>query len=545
MNGYKRCKCKDAHGKEIGVTCPKLRRRDGSWNPAHGTWYGKAEFTPAAGHRVVLKTGGFRTETELQEWFSDAGHLMDIPDAGQSGDDERAQLLGLLRESRRTRHPLPDYDDLRRRYREGAAFEPGDTGDYLLSWIAAHKEIAAHHERQGLAETTLLSYEAAVRRLFLPAFGKVPLDKLQSRHVLAMLAGIDAEADRIRAARISDDPAVRATVAGRRPPGLASKRRYLAVLRSALADAMAPPHRLITFNPADIKLGKGGKKQKQSRTRAKLWTAERVRRWREVYDAQLAAAGEPGSAARFALWRSMPSRPGPVMIWTPAQLGAFLDAVEDDRLYAMFCLISHCGLRRGEACGLRWEDADFDAGAIMISNQIVQVGWKAVHAEPKSDASMAHVMLDPDVSVPALRAWRRHQVEERVSWGPAWTDTGLMFTREDGTAYHPAQVTIRFERLAFAVGLPPIRLHDLRHGAATLALAAGADIKAVSAMLRHSSIQITADIYADVLPELAAQVASMAASMVPRRRPGERASAPDGLPTVSRAPTQTRSLRHG
>ena len=117
----------------------------------------------------------------------------------------------------------------------------------------------------------------------------------------------------------------------------------------------------------------------------------------------------------------------------------------------------------------------------------------------------------------ALRACRRGQLEERVAWGPAWTDTGLAFTREDGTAWHPAQVTSKFERIAFGAGLPPIRLHDLRHGAATLALAGGADIKAVSSMLRHSSIQITADIYADVLPELAAEVARTVASMVPRK----------------------------
>src|SRR6185437_8905634 len=99
-------------------------------------------------------------------------------------------------------------------------------------------------------------------------------------------------------------------------------------------------------------------------------------------------------------------------------------------------------------------------------------------------------------------AWRKQQLAERVRWGSAWTDTGLVFTREDGAAYHPAHLSGRFERLAFAAGLPPIRFHDLRHGAATLALAGGADIAAVSRLLRHSSVQITADIYTEVLPEL-------------------------------------------
>lgn len=63
----------------------------------------------------------------------------------------------------------------------------------------------------------------------------------------------------------------------------------------------------------------------------------------------------------------------------------------------------------------------------------------------------------------------------------------------DGSELTPDWVGEHFERLTFAAGLPPIRSHDLRHGAATLSLAAGTDTKYVSAMLRHSSIGITSD----------------------------------------------------
>ena len=92
--------------------------------------------------------------------------------------------------------------------------------------------------------------------------------------------------------------------------------------------------------------------------------------------------------------------------------------------------------------------------------------------------------------------------------GPAWTDTGLVFTREDGTALHPATVTDRFHDLHTAAGLPPVRLHDLRHGAATLALAAGINLKTIQTMLRHSSITITADTYTSVLPQVAHNAAT-------------------------------------
>jgi integrase len=106
----------------------------------------------------------------------------------------------------------------------------------------------------------------------------------------------------------------------------------------------------------------------------------------------------------------------------------------------------------------------------------------------------------------------------RRALGSAWVNSGLVFTDTDGSPLHPAKVTDRFYELSAAAGLPPIRLHDLRHGAATLTLATGADLKIVQELLGHSSITITADTYAHVLPELARETAEAAARMVPRKR---------------------------
>ena len=98
-----------------------------------------------------------------------------------------------------------------------------------------------------------------------------------------------------------------------------------------------------------------------------------------------------------------------------------------------------------------------------------------------------------------------------------------MFTAEDGTALVPDHVSRLFARLLKEADLPPVRLHDLRHGAATLALAGGANLKVVSEMLGHSTIAITADTYTSVLPEVAREAAEAAVRLVPRatstRRP--------------------------
>jgi hypothetical protein len=84
---------------------------------------------------------------------------------------------------------------------------------------------------------------------------------------------------------------------------------------------------------------------------------------------------------------------------------------------------------------------------------------------------------------------------------------------------HPDYVTRHFARLVAAAELPPIRVHDLRHGAATLALASGAAMKVVQEMLGHSSITITSDTYTSVLPQVARAAAQAAADLVPRRHP--------------------------
>jgi hypothetical protein len=96
---------------------------------------------------------------------------------------------------------------------------------------------------------------------------------------------------------------------------------------------------------------------------------------------------------------------------------------------------------------------------------------------------------------------------------------GLAFTREDGSQLHPDLITDGFHRLRNHAGLPPIRLHDLRHTAASLALQADVPMKVVSELLGHSSLGITADTYTNVLPEVAA--AEAVAGIVPRRQPAD------------------------
>jgi integrase len=200
-------------------------------------------------------------------------------------------------------------------------------------------------------------------------------------------------------------------------------------------------------------------------------------------------------------------------VWSPEQLRMFLAYVVEDRLSAMWLTFITTGMRRGEVAGLRWEWLDFDKSEVHIRKTRVVVDYQVDDSEPKTARSKRTVSLDP-ITTGALKAHRKRQLEERLAWGPTWTDTGLVFTREDGIGYHPERLTQMFQRHAKGAGLPVIPLHGARHSYATAALEAGEDIKIVSALLGHSSIGITGDLYQHVQDRLRQQSANRTASYI-------------------------------
>jgi integrase len=189
-----------------------------------------------------------------------------------------------------------------------------------------------------------------------------------------------------------------------------------------------------------------------------------------------------------------PKRPKP---WTAEQCRTFLEHVADDRIANLYHLLLVTGMRRGEAIGLRWEDVDFAGRCLFVVQQITEVHGHSVVGTPKTKRGTRLVPIDDD-TVAMLRRHQEAQGIEQVAWGPAWNDAGLVFTREDGRPLRPEYATRHFQALSHDAGLPVIRLHDLRHSNASLALAAGVEMKVVSERLGHSQISVTADLYTHV-----------------------------------------------
>jgi integrase len=200
---------------------------------------------------------------------------------------------------------------------------------------------------------------------------------------------------------------------------------------------------------------------------------------------------------RVAAWRRDGIRP-PVAVWTLRQLITFLSAVENDRLAALWWLIALRGLRRGEAAGLDRDDLDAESRELTISRQLVALPGELYSGPPKSRASTRTIALD-EVGTKRLtqqavrqglellehRFTDQRRGDARTRTGTGWRKGQALFTYADGRPIRPEYLTHRFHQLVRELDLPPIRLHDLRHGAATIALASRTDLKVIQQMLGH------------------------------------------------------------
>ena len=481
---FKRCHCTDpVTGRELGKSCPKFTRSD------HGGWWYRHDIPPGPdGRRRTTGDGPYRTETAAGQALADS--LSGLHLGGPSVEGKEQTF-----------------------------------GEYLDWWIAS---------KTSLKPSTRRGYESHIRLYLKPGLGHLRLAELRDDHFDELykamrLIGRDLKGQRpsFLLARLLE--VRRDKPQHRRPLSAAAIKLVHATAMSALNAGVRRPSVPLRANPAQY-----AERPRPRRQRALLWTAPRV-----------------------AAWEHSGRRPSKVMVWTPAQTGAFLDFVADDRLYALWHLISQRGLRRGEAVALGWAEVDLAAGSAYILENDPDTGGDGVeegdeYDETKSESSDRLVTLD-HVTVSVLRIWRRHQAAERAAAGERWVDSGRVFTQPDGRALSPDGVSQRFDRLvaryttirrehldrgwsvdylaarhrmptaAIQIALdnrplPPTRLHDLRHHAASIAYRATRDMKAVSDLLGHSSIQITGDVYTTLFEEARREAAEAAARIVPRTR---------------------------
>jgi integrase len=198
---------------------------------------------------------------------------------------------------------------------------------------------------------------------------------------------------------------------------------------------------------------------------------------------------------------------------TEEEVRLLFEATAGKDLHALWVLLASTGLRLGEALGLKWEDLDFNNSRLMVQRSLQQQKEGGlVLVEPKTSKSRRTVYF-PSGTAEALRAHRRDQNARRLLVGGAWQDSGLVFCRENGAMIAPGTISHRLHTILKNAGLPQIRVHDLRHTAATLLLGKGENPKIVQELLGHSTIGITLDTYSHVTPAMHASAAAKMESL--------------------------------
>lgn len=206
-----------------------------------------------------------------------------------------------------------------------------------------------------------------------------------------------------------------------------------------------------------------------------------------------------------------PPKPGrritPIAL-SPAQIELLLANCSDLETQVMVGLIVRTGLRRGECLALRWKDIDLVAQTLHVSRSLQRFSVKGyVIVEPKTRQASRSIALSPAMSS-LLSDYRATQEARAGADGTEMREDWLVFGKRDDQPRSWYFYWGRFDQARRAAGFPTLRIHDLRHTAASLMMLAGVHPKVMSARLGHSSIQVTLDAYSHVLPQMEADAAS-------------------------------------
>lgn len=342
---------------------------------------------------------------------------------------------------------------------KGEWIEPSKqpTGEYLNTWYGGLR----------LAPGTLTRYRGLLDNHVIPYIGSIPLASLTSARLTALYRQLEESGHRNRKGERTGGPLSMRTVRG-----------VASMLHAALESALNDEVPLLGRNPAVKSKPPTAKQAEANAAEMNPWTAEQLR--------------------RFLNW---------------AETGS--------HVYALWFVLAHTGMRRGEALALRWRDIDLDAATISVRRSVGIIRAKGkkgvIHEGPTKTTKPRVIDIDP-VTVSVLRSWKRKRGAMALQLAQ---DKAVVFGDHEGRFRHPERISHLFreqqercERALGAAAPPLIRLHDLRHTHATILLRDRENVKVVSERLGHANVTTTLATYSHVMPGDQRQAAARFAELV-------------------------------
>lgn len=193
-------------------------------------------------------------------------------------------------------------------------------------------------------------------------------------------------------------------------------------------------------------------------------------------------------------------------VYSSDELKGLLHKVTGSDLEVPVNLLVGLGIRRGELCGLSWNDFDFENKTVTISKSLAQVGHDLFLKEPKTKNGKRTIAV-PETLIKLLKKHKVNQNLSKLKYGEKYIDNEMVICYEDGSYYRPDTLTRRFSKFIKDNNMKKIRLHDLRHSHATVLLSMGVSAKVAQQRLGHGSVATTLDIYSHVLDNVQQETA--------------------------------------
>ena len=172
---------------------------------------------------------------------------------------------------------------------------------------------------------------------------------------------------------------------------------------------------------------------------------------------------------------------------------------EDIRIKTALLILLFTGLRRGELCGLEWQDIDFENGELRVcrsSMNVARLGM--ITKEPKTANSIREISMPSSLTL-QLKEYKKWWDDYIKNIGDRYDGNNRLFITHEGTPLYPSTIRYWLDRVTKKLGLPNISVHSLRHTNITVQLMAGIPMKTVSSRAGHSNIRITSDVYGHFL----------------------------------------------